>query len=298
MAVQLPHQIAERRHPRRRAFAWRQSLAAVALAGWFGATGLRAETAPFPEYQPATAREYLRTFIRAVEDQAGSGADTCFLQARLEQQLGRRYIVETIASGLGLIDYSRDGLPDILFLNGAPLPGTPQPAQKPGSALYRNNGDGTFSDVTAQSGLGSPGYALSCAVADYDNDGFEDIFITGYGFHRLFHNNGDGTFSDVTGKAGLGKAAYPGCVGAGCVFFDYDRDGRLDLFIGHYLKFEMTDYKPAMRANVPVYANPRSFPPVASLLYHGNTDGTFTDVSEASGIGRYQGYAMGVVSAD
>ena len=211
---------------------------------------------------------------------------------------GRRYIVETIASGLGLIDYNRDGLLDILFLNGAPLPGTPEPKPKPASALYRNNGDGTFSDVTAPSGLGSLGYALGCAVADYDNDGFADIFISGYGFHRLFRNHGDGTFTDATEMADLGKASYPGCVGAGCAFFDYDRDGHLDLFIGHYLKFEMADYQSARRANVPVYANPRSFPPVSSRLYHANGDGTFTDATDSSGIGRYQGYAMGVVCAD
>lgn len=213
---------------------------------------------------------------------------------------GRRYIMETVASGLGLIDYNNDGFPDILFLSGTPLPGTPTNGFPPasGCALFRNNRDGTFTDVTAASGLAIPLYAMGCVVADYDNDGYEDVFISGYGSDRLMRNNGDGTFSDVTHKAGLDKASFPGCVGAGCVFFDYDRDGFLDLYIGHYLQFQESNYKPAMRANVPVYENPRSFPEVASCLYHNNGDGTFTDVSESSGIGRFKGYAMGVVSAD
>jgi hypothetical protein len=135
-------------------------------------------------------------------------------------------------------------------------------------------------------------------VADYDNDGYEDIFITGYGQNWLLHNNGDGTFTDVTEKAGLGHSSYPGCVGAGCAFLDYDRDGNLDLYVGHYLKFDEATWKPWTLKNVPAYCNPRSFPPVASQLFHNNGDGTFTDVSESSGIGRYNGYAMGVVCSD
>jgi len=212
---------------------------------------------------------------------------------------GQRYIVETVASGLGLIDYDGDSYPDILFLNGTPLPGTPKPARLPTNALYHNNRDGSFTDVTTRSGVGLPGYALGCAVADYDNDGHEDIFISNYGAHRLLHNNGDGTFTDVTGKAGLGKASFgPTCVGAGCLFLDYDRDGYLDLYVGNYLEFDLATFKPCARANVPVYCDPRTYPAVAGRLYHNNGDGTFRDVSEASGIGRCKGYAMGVVSAD
>ena len=211
---------------------------------------------------------------------------------------GKRYIMETVASGLGLIDYNNDGWEDIYFLNGAPLPGGPQPQKRPTNALYRNNRDGTFTDVTAKSGAGIPGYSLGCAVADYDNDGYEDIFITGYGQNWLLHNNGDGTFTDVTEKAGLAHSSYPGCVGAGCAFLDYDRDGHLDLYVGHYLKFDEGAWKPWTLKNVPAYCNPRSFPPVASQLFHNNGDGTFTDVSESSGIGKYKGYAMGVVCSD
>jgi len=211
---------------------------------------------------------------------------------------GKRYIVETVAAGLGLIDFDGDGYLDILFLNGEPLPGTPKPAKMPTNALYHNNHDGTFTDVTAGSGLDAPGYALGCAVADYDNDGYEDILITYYGAPRLFHNNGNGTFTDVTQKAGLGGASFPGCVGAGCLLLDYDRDGYLDLFIGNYLQFDITQHKPKMLGNVPSYLNPRTYPAVPNRLYHNNHDGTFTDVSESSRIGKYKGYAMGVVSAD
>ena len=199
---------------------------------------------------------------------------------------GKRYIIETVASGLGLIDYNGDGWPDIYFLNGSPLPGTPPPQQPTMNALYRNNRDGAFTDVTAQSGTGVSGYCLACAVADYDNDGYEDIFITGYGQNWLLHNNGNGAFTDVTEKAGLAHSSFPGCVGAGCAFLDYDRDGHLDLYVGHYLNFNEGTRKAWTLKNVPAYCNPRSFPPVASQLYHNNGDGTFTDASASTGIGR------------
>ena len=211
---------------------------------------------------------------------------------------GRHYFVETIASGLGLIDFDGDGWLDILFLNGAPLPGAAQPAKPPTCALYHNNRDGTFTDVTASSGLGVPGYALACAVADYDNDGYEDVFINYYGGQRLFHNNGNGTFADVTAKAGLEDPSLAHTVGAGCLFLDYDRDGYLDLFVSYYVEFDTAHNKPSTRGNVPNYIAPGNYPQRASRLYHNNRDGTFTDVSQASGIGRHLGYGMGVVSAD
>jgi hypothetical protein len=239
--------------------------------------------------------------------QALAGAPIRFREATESSQVrfvhsdgssGRHYIVETVASGLGLIDFDGDGHPDLLFLNGAPLPGTPASLRPPTNALYRNNRDGTFTDVTAGSGLDAPGYALGCAVADYDNDGREDIFITGYGAHWLYHNNGNGTFSDVTEKAGLARAAWPGCVGAGCLFLDFDRDGHVDLYVGNYLQCDLAKHEPKTVRNVPVYANPNTYPAVPSRLYRNNGDGTFRDVSAVSGVGRHEGYAMGVVSAD
>jgi enediyne biosynthesis protein E4 len=207
---------------------------------------------------------------------------------------GNRYIIENIASGLGLIDFDGDGLLDIYFLNGAPLPGTPSPSTPPVNALYRNNGDGTFTDVTASSGSGDPGYALGCAVADYDNDGHEDIFITNFGPNRLLRNLGNGTFTDVTDRAGVGDPAF----GAGCSFLDFDRDGHLDLYVANYLDFDFKTFQPCTRAGVPVYCDPRSYPPVADRLYRNRGDGTFEDVSGPSGIGRYRGYGMGMVCSD
>jgi enediyne biosynthesis protein E4 len=207
---------------------------------------------------------------------------------------GNRYIIENIASGLGLIDFDGDGLLDIYFLNGAPLPGSPVTATPPVNTLYRNNGDGTFTDVTASSGTGDPGYALGCAVADYNNNGHEDIFITNFGRNTLLRNNGDGTFTDVTEYAGLGDTAF----GAGCAFLDFDRDGHLDLYVANYLHFDFDAFQPCTRAGVPVYCDPRTYPPVADRLYRNRGDGTFEDVSERSGIGRYRGYGMGMVCSD
>ncbi|MGO9199637.1 MAG: CRTAC1 family protein [Limisphaerales bacterium] len=211
---------------------------------------------------------------------------------------GRHYFVEPYASGLGLIDYDGDGYLDILFLNGAPLPGAAQPSQPPTCALYHNNRDGTFTDVTASSGLGAPGYALACVVADYDNDGYEDVFINYYGGQRLFHNNGNGTFTDVTAKAGLADPSLAHTIGAGCVFLDYDRDGYLDLFVSYYVEFDTARNKPSTSGNVPNYIAPGNYPQKASRLYHNNRDGTFTDVSQAAGIAQHLGFGMGVVSAD
>lgn len=212
---------------------------------------------------------------------------------------GRRYIVETIASGLGLIDFDNDGDVDIYFLNGAPLPGASIPAGPPRNVLYRNNGNGTFTDVAGPSGAGLTNYSVGCAVADYDNDGDEDVFVTNYGSHTLLRNDGSGTFSDTTAGAGLAKASHGADnVGAGCAFLDYDRDGWVDLYVGNYLSFDPGNFKPCTRMGVPVYCDPRIYPPLPDRLYRNQGDGTFQDVSDASGIGRYRGYTMGVVCSD
>jgi len=215
-----------------------------------------------------------------------------------DSSAGRHYIVETIASGLGLIDFDGDGYPDILFLNGAPLPGSLNTNPPPTLALYHNNRDGTFSDVTAGSGLGISVYAVGCVVADYDNDGREDLFITCYGGQHLFHNKGNGTFSEVTDKAGLADASLAHSVGAGGVFLDYDRDGFLDLFVSYYLQFDPDHNQSSTRAGIANYVGPGKYPGLPSRLYHNNHDGTFTDVSQASGIAGHVGYGMGIVSAD
>jgi len=211
---------------------------------------------------------------------------------------GRYYIVESVASGLGLIDFDADGDLDILLLNGRALPGTDPIQPEPSSELYCNQGDGTFVNVTAGSGLDVPAYAMGCAVADYDNDGDEDIFITCYGLHRLFRNEGQGRFAEVTTAAGLGSASAPLVVGAGCTFLDYDRDGFVDLFVGNYVICDPAHHEIPMFKNTPTYANPRVYPAVANGLFRNRGDGTFEDVSQASGIGRHLGYAMGLFSGD
>lgn len=211
---------------------------------------------------------------------------------------GGYFVVESVASGLGLIDADGDGHLDILFLNGGPLPGSPQPAVRPTNQLYRNRGDATFTDITAGSGLDFDGYAMGCAVADYDNDGDEDVFITAYGPHRLFRNEGNGRFRDVTSSAGLEAASLPNGVGAGCAFLDYDRDGWIDLFVGNYLICDPAEHEVMTFKNHAVYANPRAYPSVPNRLFRNRGDGTFQDVSTPSGVGQHLGYAMGVCCAD
>ena len=210
------------------------------------------------------------------------------------------YVVESMGCGAAFLDYDNDGWQDIVLLTGRRLQATP-----PGAIirLYRNNRDGTFADVTEKSGLGRSVWATGITVADYDNDGYDDLFITCWGQNLLFHNNGDGTFTDVTAKAGL---IHPGNrYATGCTWIDYDRDGRLDLFVAHYLVFDQE--KIPVRGKdpgcsylgVPVYCGPAGLPQESCRLYHNNGDGTFTDVSRQSGISAVKaGYALTAVAAD
>ncbi len=210
------------------------------------------------------------------------------------------YVVESMGCGAAFLDYDNDGWQDIVLLSGRRLQSTPAGAI---IRLYHNNRDGTFADVTDKSGLGQSVWATGITVADYDNDGHDDLFITCWGQNLLFHNNGDGTFTDVTAKAGL---THPGIrYGTGCTWLDYDRDGRLDLFVSHYLVFDQD--KVAIRSKdpgcsylgVPVYCGPSGLPQESCRLYHNNGDGTFTDVSRQSGIAAVKaGYALTAVAAD
>ena len=212
----------------------------------------------------------------------------------------RNYIVETVGCGVAFIDFDNDGWLDIFLLSGTRFEGAPEGAT---NRLYKNNRDGTFTDVTEKSGLLRTGWANAVTVGDYDNDGFEDLFITYWGQNVLYRNNGDGTFRDVTKQAGLLNSRDRW--GAGCTFIDYDRDGRLDLFVSNYLEFDPKSVpKPGQNANcswkgVPVNCGPRGLPPGTHLLYHNNGDGTFTDVTVSSGIAKAKGsYAMTAVAAD
>jgi enediyne biosynthesis protein E4 len=199
----------------------------------------------------------------------------------------KRYIIEAKGSGLGFFDYDNDGWLDIYLTNGTRLD-TNWPAGKaPTSHLYKNNRDGSFTDVTEKSGLARTGWQTGVCVGDYDNDGWDDLFCTFWGHNALFHNNGDGTFTDVTRKAGLYNEQIRW--GAGSCWLDYDRDGSLDLFVCNYIKLD-PDKLPSQNdiycqwKGIPVMCGPRGLTGDTNILYHNNGDGTFTDVSEKAGI--------------
>jgi hypothetical protein len=200
----------------------------------------------------------------------------------------KRVIIETKGSGLAFFDYDNDGWLDIYLSNGSRLD-THWPAGKaPTTHLYKNNRDGTFTDVTEKSGLGRSGWQTGVCVGDYDNDEWDDLFCCFWGHNILFHNNGNGTFTDVTRKAGLYREQ--GRWGTGSTFLDYDRDGHLDLFVCNYIKLDpdkipsADDMTFCQWKGVPIMCGPRGLPADTNILYHNNGDGTFTDVSEKSGI--------------
>ncbi|HTS12238.1 MAG TPA: CRTAC1 family protein [Candidatus Limnocylindrales bacterium] len=204
---------------------------------------------------------------------------------------------ETMGAGVGFLDYNQDGYLDIFFVNSGYTPFF-HPAQPPQPALYRNNGDGTFTDVTASSGIHADGtFFMGVAVGDYDNDGYPDIYMTGYRHSVLLHNNGDGTFTDVTAKADAGD---DGSWGTAAGWFDYDRDGKLDLLVTNYVAFDADhpvqcgDNRPGYRA----YCHPDSFHGESMRLYHNNGDGTFTDVTKKAGLVNPDGKSLAVVLAD
>jgi hypothetical protein len=211
------------------------------------------------------------------------------------------YIVEEMGGGCAFFDYDNDGWMDIFILGGRRLEEIPPGAS---NRLYKNNRDGTFTDVTRKAGLWDAGWAVGVCVGDYDNDGYEDLFVTYYGQNKLYHNNGDGTFTDVTAKAGL---LHPGTrFGTGCTFFDYNRDGLLDLFVSNYVDIDLaTAAKPSMDVpncnfeGVPVACGPKGLKAPLHALYRNNGDGTFTDVSKESGISSFRGsYGLTAVSFD
>jgi enediyne biosynthesis protein E4 len=207
---------------------------------------------------------------------------------------GHRYIVETVSCGLALLDYDGDGDVDIYFLNGAALPGTTVTAP-PKNALYRNDGGWKFTDVTEQAGVGDTGYGLGVCTGDYDNDGDLDIYVNNFGPNVLYRNNGDGTFTDVTRQAGVGAGDQ---VGAGACFLDMDGDGDLDLFVANYVAFNFQNHQISHMSGFPAYVGPLHYPPTANVLYRNNGDGTFTDVSVASGIAAHLGTGMGMIGVD
>ncbi|MSU35264.1 MAG: CRTAC1 family protein [Pedosphaera sp.] len=208
---------------------------------------------------------------------------------------GRRYIVESVSCGLATFDFDGDGKIDILFLNGAPLPGAPITTPPPHNALYRNEGGWKFKDVTQAAGLMDTNYHLGVCVGDYDNDGDPDIYLNNFGPNILYRNNGDGTFSDVTREAGVAVRNH---VGAGACFLDIDGDGDLDLFVANYVDFTFAKHQTRYVNGQPAYVGPMIYGPVPSTLFRNNGNGTFTDISRESGIASRVGTGMGVVCAD
>jgi hypothetical protein len=205
----------------------------------------------------------------------------------------QKYLPETTGAGCAFLDYDNDGWMDIYLVNSGKCDFyDPSPPLR--NALYRNNRDGTFTDVTEKAGVAAGGYGQGLAVGDYDGDGFPDIYVTQYGRSILYHNNGDGTFTDVTEKAGV---AAPGW-SSSAVWFDYDNDGRLDLFVCRFVDFDKSKNLPCTSDNKVGYCIPHLYKPMASWLFHNNGDGTFTDVSKTSGIGKYPGKGWGVVATD
>ncbi len=210
------------------------------------------------------------------------------------------YIIETMSCGAAFFDFDNDGWLDILLLSGSRF-GDPPPDAS--NRLYKNNRNGTFTDVTRQARLFRTGYAYGVTIGDYNNDGFEDIFITCWGQNILYRNNGNGTFTDVTVQSGLHNAKPR--FGSGCTFVDYDRDGRLDLFVSNYVSFDIASVPRAGASGscnyegVPVNCGPRGLPYGSHSLYRNNGDGTFSDVTLPSGIGKVPGgYGLTVVAAD
>jgi len=236
--------------------------------------------------------------IRLVNGAKAAGLDFVLRNGAM----GRKYQVETLPGGLGVIDFDGDGWPDLYCTNGASLPDLTKSGPEYSNRLYRNNRDGTFTDVTAKASLQGEGYSMGVAVADYNNDGHEDLFVAGVHGNHLYRNNGDGTFTDVTQAAGL---AGPGSLGrpvwsvAAC-WIDYDNDGQLDLFISNYC-----DWAPGidpicggMQADTRAYCHPDKYRAEPMQLYHNNGDGTFTEITRKEGLPNLLGKGMGLAMAD
>jgi len=206
-----------------------------------------------------------------------------------------RFLIETMGGGVAFLDFDGDGLQDLFFVNGGETPHgkSTMPIH---NGLYRNLGDGRFQDVAAKAGVDRlPFYGMGVAAGDFDNDGFPDLYVTGFPRSALFHNNGNGTFTDVTDRAGVKNA---GRWAASAAWFDFDRDGYLDLIVTNYAQFSFDDVKKCELDGKPAYCAQKAYEGIPLTLYHNNGDGTFTDVSERSGLAKLVGRALGIVAVD
>jgi hypothetical protein len=253
------------------------------------------QQSPAPKQEPAPNADLGVSFLNVARE-AGLNAKTIY-----GGEHKNKYLLETTGCGVAFYDYDNDGWLDIFLVNGTRLEGFPA-GSEPTSHLFRNNRDGTFTDVTAKAGVAHSGWGQGVCVGDYDNDGWDDLFVTYFGKNVLYHNNGDGTFTDVSEKAGVaGKGTR---WNTGCAFVDYDRDGHLDLFVANYIDLDLAtapvpESGPCLYKSVMVACGPPGLRGGKNILYHNNGDGTFTDVSEAAGIFRSTGtYGLGVLTAD
>ncbi len=208
---------------------------------------------------------------------------------------GRQYLVEFMGAGVASLDYDRDGWVDVYFCNGHPLPQPAPAAPPPGNYLYRNLGGFRFRNVSVPASCDDRGYGLGAVSADYDNDGFADLYVTNFGVNTLLRNNGDGTFSDVTAAAGTADGSR---FSAGANFLDVDADGDLDLFVGNYVDFSFARHARIAPRSYPYPPGPRDFPYLPDSLYLNRGDGTFEDASDSSGIGTIRGPSMGSIAGD
>jgi hypothetical protein len=268
----------------------------MARPDWMRANALPQKAAPPPKQESKIEDGDLGVSFRNVSRESGLNAKTIF-----GGEHKNKYLLETTGCGVAFYDYDHDGWLDIFLVNGSRLEGFPA-GSEPSSHLFRNNRDGTFTDVTTKAGLTHSGWGQGVCVGDYDNDGWDDLFVTYFGKSVLYHNNGDGTFTDVSQKAGVAGSGKRW--NTGCAFLDYDRDGRLDLFIANYIDLDLAtaplpESGPCLYKSVMVACGPPGLQGGKNILYHNNGDGTFTDVSEASGILNTSGtYALGVLTAD
>jgi len=258
------------------------------MLGWAGASSVLTRALPFPAQaatqspaNPLPAFEQIPPSVSGISWVHVGGLSPMM------------YEPETVGAGCAFFDYDNDGWMDIYLVNSGPCDfyTPPRPLR---NALYHNNRDGTFTDVTEKAGVPGNAYGMGVAVGDYDGDGFPDLYVTQYGHNILYHNNGDGTFSDVTAKAGVAASGWS----TSAAWFDYDNDGRLDLFVGQYALLDKTIWCGNKLTGERWYCRPTVYKPMPSWLFHNNGDGSFTDVSKESGIAQSPGKAMGVVAAD